>query len=118
MAAPYVLIPSDAVQVLNAVTTGSGILMLKGQCARLTVVLQSNGTTSGGAITIEEAYYDPQDAPYTGTWGAVGTAINASTFTGNAQQPVHALGSFWAVRIRVSSNITGGGTVTAWAWGN
>ena len=118
MAAPYVLIPADAVLVLDTVTTGSGILMIKGQCARLTVVLESTGTTSGGAVTIEEAYYDPNDDPYAGTWSAIGTAINASAFTGGAQLVTHALGSFWAVRIRVSSNITGGGTIKCWAWGN
>jgi hypothetical protein len=82
--------------------------------------MQSAGTTSGGTVTVEEAYYDPLkgDPAYAGTWSTIGSAINASSFTGGAQLGFHVLGSFWAIRVRVSSDITGGGTIAVWAWGN
>lgn len=99
-------------------TTESGILFLGGQCERVTVILQSTGTTSGGTVTIEEAYYTPQETPYTGTWSIIGTAINASSFTGTAQLATHLAGSYWAIRVRISGTITGGGSVSAWAWAN
>lgn len=119
MPAPYTLIPGLQ-QLHSATTTGNGgIIIPRGLCARLTVVLQSNGTTSGGTLQIEEAYFDPNtDGTYTGTWSAVGAVINASSFTGGAQSVVHVVGSFWAVRCRIATTITGGGTVSVWAWGN
>lgn len=83
-----------------------------------TVVLQSNGTTSGGNVTIEEASWGPaldgtpaQD--YTGTWSVIST-IAASTFTGTAQKFVHIAPTANAYfRVRVSDAIIGGGTVSA-----
>lgn len=104
------------ITLLNAqtATAFSVPFFVRGQCANATVMLQSNGTTSGGAVTIEEAYYDPT-LTYTGTWSAL-VAVSASTFTGTAQSAVHVAGSVWAVRARISSTITGGGTVSAYAW--
>lgn len=115
----YSLSPMQPQQILNAetATTASGILVLRGQCDRLTVALQSHGTTSGGAVTVEEAYYDPNGPVYSGTWSVL-QATNASTFSGSTQTVIHWEGSFWAVRVRISSTITGGGSVSAWAWGN
>lgn len=129
MSGPYTLTApgvdqfnATAMQLHNAATTGNGgQLVLSGKTARVTFALQSTGTTSGGAITLEEAYFDPAvlaGEDYTGTWSTIGTAISASTFTGGAQVIVHAIGSYWAVRARISSNITGGGSVSVWAWGN
>jgi hypothetical protein len=117
--APYNLTPG-LVQLHTAATTGNGgIILMRGLGARLTITLQSTGTTSGGTLQIEEAYFNPDvDGTYAGTWSAVGAVINASAFTGGAQTVVHAVGSFWAVRCRITANITGGGTVSVWAWGN
>lgn len=113
---------ATATQLHNVATTGNGgILILSGKTARVTFALQSTGTTSGGTITLEEAYFDPAvlaGENYTGTWSTIGTAISASTFTGGAQVFIHAIGSYWAVRARISSDITGGGSVSVWAWGN
>lgn len=96
----------------------SGILFVSGLCERVTVVLQSAGTTSGGVITLEEAYYPVQDTPYAGTWSKL-QDINASDFSGTKQELVHIVNySIWAIRARISSDITGGGTVTIWAWAN
>lgn len=108
-----------SLQTTASATTANGILYLEGRCSSITVVLQSTGTTSGGTIQIEEAYYTPQDQPYSGTWSALGSAINASAFTGGAQKITHIVDtSAWAVRVRIATDITGGGSVSCVAWGN
>ncbi len=113
---PYVLTAPGLVQMQDAQTTGNGnILLLRGACSRLTVYIQGNGTISAGAITIEEAYYDPNGPVYAGTWSTIGSAVTITS----AQTAVHAVGSFWAVRCRISTTVTGsGGSVSVWAWGN
>ncbi len=117
----YLLTPSSPQTLISAqtATTASGILYIRGQCERLTVVVQGTGTTSSGVVTIEEAYYDADhgDPTYGGTWAPIAT-VNASDVTGGKQQVTHAAGSFWAVRCRVSTTIGGGGSVTVVAWGN
>ena len=107
-------------QVLQAAaTTGTGgILLVKGQCQNVTLCLESAGTTSGGTVSIEEAYFDVNGPSYGGTWSVL-QAVNASTFSGTAQVMVHVVGySIWALRVRISSNITGGGTITVTGWGS
>lgn len=80
---------------------------------------QSTGTTSGGTIQFEEAYYDPNGLIYAGTWSALATAVSASSFTGGAQLVTHVINySVWALRVRIATQITGGGSVSCWAWGN
>ena len=116
----YALSPNLPAKLLNddVATTASGILVLRGQCARVTVVLQSTGTTSGGTVAIEEAYYDEGGLIYPGTWSNLAT-VNASAFSGGAQTVYHIINySVWALRVRVATTITGTGTVSAWAWGN
>lgn len=81
---------------------------------------QSNGTTSGGTLKIEEAaWIDSGAAPeavYTGTWSQIGSDISASSFSGNAQLGYHIpVTSYSYVRVRISADITGGGTVTVYA---
>lgn len=119
MSAPYTVYPGLE-QLHNATTTGNGgILPLHGRSARVTIVLQSTGTTSGGTLIIEEAYWDSRTDPvYAGTWSQI-ASVSASTFTGGAQVFYHlAETSSYAIRVRISSDITGGGTVSVWAWGN
>ncbi len=128
MAGPYTLVPGSAMQTLGTtdsggtvtgVTTGNGgIYPLHSRNARTTIVLQSIGTTSGGTISIEEAYYPSSiGVSYAGTWSVI-QAVSASSFTGTAQLVVHVMAPVWAIRTRISSTITGGGTVAAWVWGN
>lgn len=74
---------------------------------------KSTGTTSGGTLKIEEADYDPADGVYSGTWSQVGSDVSASSFTGGAQSAVHlTVGAFAFLRVRVSADITGGGSVS------
>lgn len=71
----------------------------------------SVGTTSGGTILIEEADWADTTPPYSGTWSQI-ASISASTFTGGAQLAYHVGDSAYAyVRVRISSAITGGGTI-------
>lgn len=120
MQANNALIPNTPITMQSQATTGAGqILRLRGQSQQVTVVLQSHGTTSGGAVTIEECYFADDANPYAGTWSVIGSAVNASSFTGGAQSVIHIIGySIWALRVRISSDITGGGSVTVVAWGN
>ncbi len=120
MSVPYTLIGPK--RLLTAATTGNGsIFDPAGKIARCTVVLQSTGTTSGGTVSIEECFYpDIGTMPgveYAGTWSVI-QAVSASTFTGGAQVVVHVQGSVNKLRARISSTITGGGTVDAWVYGN
>jgi hypothetical protein len=80
-----------------------------------TVYLTSVGTTSAGAVTIEEADWDPLSGqPYGGTWSIIGTATAASTFTGGATLAVRLpVGAYGYIRVRISTTVTGGGTVSA-----
>jgi hypothetical protein len=82
----------------------------------LTVYLTSIGTTSSGAVTIEEADWDPYDSAqvYSGTWSAIGSAVSASTFTGGAQLAVHlpAPSAYGWLRVRISTLIGGGGSIS------
>lgn len=102
------------VVVLTAVTAGTSVPVNVSAYNTPVVYLSSTGTTSGGVVTIEEADYDPSAGQiYTGTWAPI-TTVNASTFTGGAQAAYHcAVGSYRFLRVRVSSAITGGGTITA-----
>ena len=99
---------------LTGVTTGQSMAYSSSRADELTVVLESVGTTSGGTVVIEEAIFGPR-TDYTGLWSAIQT-IAASTFSGTAQQFFHISPptAYAHYRVRISSNITGGGTVGAW----
>jgi hypothetical protein len=80
----------------------------------LTVFYTSFGTTSGGTLILEGADYsdDPRaDGPYSGTWGQIESRA-ASSFTGGVQLPVSlSPAAYGWIRVRISSAITGGGSV-------
>lgn len=80
----------------------------------LKLYLTGVGTINSGVVTVEEADYDAdKNVPYGGTWSAIAT-INGSDVTADVQKaydlPVEAYGF---VRVRISTAIGGGGTVTA-----
>lgn len=86
--------------------------------------LTSTGTTSGGVISFEEsapkdisvanATPPPTYGAATGNYSLI-TTKNASDFSGDAQVAIHlnADRAYCFVRARISSAITGGGTVSA-----
>lgn len=91
----------------DAQTTGNGTAVDVSKAYAVTIYCEGTGTTSGGVITIEEA----RDTATAGTWSAL-TTINATQVTGGADIAVHLNGVYIAVRARISSTITGGGTIT------
>ncbi len=102
---------------LGAATTGTGQAINVTGYTNLTFYIIGSGTVSGGTLLIEEAYYDDSQtgSEYTGTWSQVKSLAAGSDFGTNAQTGYHpALGSFSHVRGRISSNITGGGSITVW----
>lgn len=76
----------------------------------LVFTFESVGTTSGGTLIIEEA----SRPSYTGTWSQI-ASVAASSFTGTVQLAYHISPNAYAnVRVRISSDITGGGKVLVW----
>lgn len=101
--------------VFQAATAGVGVPIHPQGRDNICVYLTSHGTTSGGTILIEEADFDPNQGAliYSGTWSVVGTVL-ASAFTGDQQLAFHVSpNAYSAVRVRISSAITGGGTIDA-----
>lgn len=96
--------------LFDAVTTGtSKPFQVQDGPKDLLFTFQSNGTTSGGTIITEEA----NSPSYTGTWSQIHSQA-ASGFSGGAQLCVHVqIGAGAWVRQRISSDITGGGTLTS-----
>lgn len=95
------------------VTTGTSRPIARENDGILSFYLRSIGTTSGGTILIEEADWGDGEKDYAGTWSVVATVL-ANSFTGGAQLAVHIADcSYGYVRVRISSDITGGGAVMA-----
>jgi hypothetical protein len=93
-------------------TTFSGAPIGSGGRDEIVFYIIGTGTTSGGTVVIEEASGAPFGAIYAGTWSAIGNSIAASTFTGGATVAVHLpIAAYRFVRARISSTITGGGSV-------
>ena len=107
----YLLGSENAAHTITGVTSGaSAPIQVLGGPRDVTFWLTSVGTTSGGTILIEET-----DAPEdtTPTWSVIQTIL-ASSFTGGAKTAAHVrIGAGVWVRLRISSAITGGGTIYA-----
>ncbi len=103
----------SATGIALGVTTGTSRPIDMAQHGIVAFYFTSIGTTSGGTILIEEADYTDSTQPYSGTWSQV-TSISASTFTGGAQIAYHVTDcAYGFLRVRISSTITGGGTILA-----
>jgi hypothetical protein len=82
----------------------------------ISAYVEGTGTISGGVITIEEASYEASTT-YAGTWSELET-VDASMVTGGAQLAVHLQpGAYGFIRARVSTAITGGGSVSVYLEG-
>lgn len=91
----------------TGVTTGMSIPQHVRGFDELLFTLESVGTTSGGTIILEEA----SRPNYSGTWSQL-ASVAASSFTGTAQIAYHfGPNRYDYVRARISSDITGGGSV-------
>ena len=102
----------ERIVLLDTVTTGTSRPVATEGRDEVAIYFQSTGTTSGGTLLIEEADYDPNQEPvYGGTWSQL-ASVAASSFTGGAQVAYHVSpNAYGFVRVRISSTITGGGTV-------
>ncbi len=95
----------------TGVTTGTSDPIFYPAHGIITFYLRSIGTTSGGTVLVEEADWGANEHPYSGTWSQV-ASIAASSFTGGAQIAYHVTDSSYRyLRVRISSTITGGGTI-------
>lgn len=106
------LSPSLDVMLPDGTTTGASTPINCTGFTNLTVFYTSDGTISGGTLIFEEAGYDPsKEAVYGGTWSQI-ESRSASSFTGGVTLARHyqTAGYNW-VRVRISSDITGGGSV-------
>lgn len=96
----------------DAATTGNGTaVQLDGTGRELVVYIYGAGTIAGGAVQLEEAH----DKNYTGTWAAIGAAVTVVDATVKTTRLTGCVG---AIRARVSTNITGGGTVSVELFNN
>lgn len=94
-------------QSLSAATTGTGTAIPFHNCRQVAWSVEGAGTISGGTVVIESA----PTATYAGTWNEL-DSVTASSLTGGAVYNATTPGPLQWVRGRISSNITGGGTVT------
>lgn len=110
--------PFRSVAIPALSTAGTSQPYDRTQFSLLSFFFESAGTTSGGTLLIEEADWDPLTEPdYTGTWSLIATVL-ASSFTGGAQIAYHlSPNNYGFTRVRISSAITGGGTVEVVARG-
>jgi len=94
---------------LNAVTTGTGTPIAMQDCRQVTWTVKGVGTVSGGTVKIESV--DTQD--YSGTWNELDSIdLSSPVLTDSEYQGTYPGGVGGFFRGRVSSNVTGGGTVT------
>lgn len=104
----------DPTSAGGGVTSGTSAPINCAGCTYLTVFYQSLGTTSGGTLILEGADYSDEplrDGPYGGTWAQIESRA-ASSFTGGVQLAFSVTpAAFGWIRVRISSAITGGGSV-------
>lgn len=105
----YKFSPGDTASVsLSAATSGTGSVKAFNDCRQVNWIAEGSSTIDGGVVKIECA----ASASYSGTWHEL-DSIDAITLTGGAAYgntfPM-VPGGF--VRARISSSITGGGSVT------
>lgn len=101
---------TKTVVLQNAQTTGNGGTFEMDECRDAVIYIRSNGTTTAGAVQVEEDF----DGTAT-TWAAIGSAITV-TGTNNVQAVHLSSGCYVRVRARISTTVTGG-TVTCTAVG-
>lgn len=99
---------SDAEKSLDAATTGTGTVKALNHCRQVEWRIDYSGTVSGGTIVIEYAH----SGDYAGTWSLLDTITAANLSAGTEGFGTYP-GLCPFVRARVTSNITGGGNITA-----
>ena len=105
------LLGSSSGGTVTGVTSGTSPAINRLGSEAISLYVRGSGTITGGTLLIEEADYGDDEPVYSGTWSQV-TSITCSDVTGGAQKGVHlSLGSYGYLRARISSAVTGGGTI-------
>jgi len=99
---------SDVTKSLSAATTGTGRAIPLSDCRQISWFIEISGTVSGGTIIIEHA----EQIDYAETWQQL-DSITAANITAGTEGSGTFAGPVGFVRARISSNITGGGSITA-----
>lgn len=98
---------------LSSVTTGTGTAVATNDFAQISWYIVGTGTCTGGTVVIETA----PTSTYAGTWSQLDSVALATTpLTDKAYYGTYP-GNALFVRGRVSSNITGGGTISVYICG-
>lgn len=94
---------------LSAVTTGTGEPLALNSCKQGSWTTVTDGTVSGGTIVIEQA----STRDYAGTWYVLDTIDAANAAAGTEGYGTYP-GVIGFLRPRITSDITGGGTVSVY----
>jgi hypothetical protein len=86
-----------AASSLNAASS----IDLRGEPSNVTIYIKNSAGVSAGAVSIEEA----DSTGYTGTWSVISSVTCDTPSVTNA---VHLVGTYKALRTRISTAITGG----------
>ncbi len=96
------------VPLQTTATTGGGTVVAPpSDMKNHTIYLKGNTTVSAGAVQIETA----DDPDYSGTWGQVGGG--PITLVDATELAVSFVGVYYFIRARISTTVTGGGSLTA-----
>lgn len=94
------------------VTTGQSNGIDRQADGVLSFFVRGIGVIGGGTLIIEEADWGDYERDYTGTWSQI-QSVTLSALSGGGQQAVHIVDSSYGyVRVRISSPVTGGGSIT------
>jgi len=107
----YKFSPTDSASIsLSGATTGTGSVKAFNDCRQVNWMVRGEGTIDGGTVVIESAH--AQD--YAGTWNQL-DEIDATTLTGGALSGnTYPMPPGGFLRGRISSNITGGGSISVY----
>lgn len=101
----------ETVQSQSAVTSGTGTSVAAHNARQVAWAIEGSGTVTGGVVKIEAA----RTQDYAGAWHELDSidfsvdVLTDKVYLGNYPNPI---GGF--VRTRVSSAVTGGGSISSW----
>lgn len=99
---------AGAVSIAASSTSGTGSAIALHDCRQVAYTLRGTGTVTGGVVKFESSL----TGDYSGTWNVVGSVDFSSTPLTNSQaQGTFAAGTGGFYRLRISSNVTGGGSI-------
>ncbi len=94
----------------GSISAASGTVIALHDCRQVAYTLTGSGTVTGGVVVFESS----DDASYTGTWMQIDTIDFSTQALTNAkwQAPPFPAGLGGFYRLRISSDVTGTGSIT------